>query len=125
VKRVTFHPEADAEMMAAAEFYEAKSAGLGSDFIAEVGGTRALVAYSRIGHRFSKRLHRVLVQRHTVCCTESKASASSWLPLRISGGAQGTGITANLPPKRMEPTGMNCGDGAATEDRSFGVSHVI
>jgi len=64
VKRVIFHPEADAEMMAAAEFYEAKSAGLGIDFIAEVErATRALLVHSRIGHRFSRRLRRVLVQR--------------------------------------------------------------
>jgi toxin ParE1/3/4 len=64
VKRVIFHPEAEAEMVAAAEFYEAKSAGLGIDFIAEVErATRALVTYARIGHRFSRRLRRILVQR--------------------------------------------------------------
>ena len=51
-------------MAAAAEFYEARRAGLGSDFIAEVErATHALALYSRIGHRFSKRLRRVLVQR--------------------------------------------------------------
>jgi toxin ParE1/3/4 len=51
-------------MLAAAEFYEAKSAGLGIDFIAEVErATRALVVYSRIGHRFSRRLRRILVHR--------------------------------------------------------------
>lgn len=64
MKRVTFHPEAEAEMRAAAEFYETRRRGLGVDFIGEVErATQALVAYSRIGHRFSRRLRRVLVQR--------------------------------------------------------------
>jgi hypothetical protein len=64
VKRVVFHPEAEAEMVAAAEFYESNSSGLGLDFIAEVErATRALVTYPRIGHRFSRRVRRVLVQR--------------------------------------------------------------
>lgn len=64
MKQVIFHAEADAEMMAAAEFYESKSRGLGGDFIAEVErATGALVRHSRIGHRFSSRLRRVLVQR--------------------------------------------------------------
>ena len=64
MKRVIFHPEAEAEMVAAAKFYEARSAGLGIDFIAEVErATRALVIHSRIGHRFSRRLRRILVQR--------------------------------------------------------------
>ena len=64
MKRVIFHPEAEAEMVAAAEFYEARSAGLGIDFIAEVErATRALAIYSRIGHRFSRRLRRILMPR--------------------------------------------------------------
>lgn len=64
MKRVIFHPEAETEMVAAAEFYEARSTGLGIDFIAEVErATRALANYSRIGHRFSRRLRRILVQR--------------------------------------------------------------
>ena len=50
--------------MAAAEFYDAHSLGLGLDFIAEVErATRASVRYPRIGRQFSKRLRRVLVQR--------------------------------------------------------------
>ena len=64
MKRVILHPEAGAEMLAAAEFYEGKRAGLGIEFIGEVErATSALVVYSRIGHRFSRRLRRVLVQR--------------------------------------------------------------
>jgi hypothetical protein len=104
VKRVIFHPEADAEMVAAAEFYDAKNAGLGRDFIAEVErATRALLVHSRIGHRFSRRLRRVLVQRFPYgLLYRSKASESSWLPSRISGGDQGTGVTANLPNLRFQ-----------------------
>jgi toxin ParE1/3/4 len=64
VKRVVFHPEAEAELVAAAEFYDAQSPGLGLDFIAEVQkATRVLVSYPRVGRQFSKRLRRVLVQR--------------------------------------------------------------
>jgi hypothetical protein len=64
VKRVTFHPEAEAELVAAGKFYEAKWAGLGLDFIAEVQrATRTVVTYPRIGRRFSRRLRRVLVPR--------------------------------------------------------------
>jgi hypothetical protein len=36
VTRVAFHPEAEAEFLAAARFYEAHAAGLGLDFVAEV-----------------------------------------------------------------------------------------
>lgn len=62
--RVTFHVEAEAELVAAAASYEAHRAGLGLEFIAEVErATRALVVYPKIGHRFSRRLRRVLVRR--------------------------------------------------------------
>ena len=64
MKRVVFHPEAEAELVAAAEFYDTNSPGLGLDFIAEVQrATRALATYPRVGRRFSKRLHRALVRR--------------------------------------------------------------
>jgi toxin ParE1/3/4 len=56
VTRVVFHPAAEAELVAAAEFYNAHSPGLGLDFISEV-------QRSTIGHPFSKRLRRVLVRR--------------------------------------------------------------
>jgi plasmid stabilization system protein ParE len=56
VKRVAFHPEAEAEFVAAAQFYEAQSLGLGRDFIAEVQrATRALVTYPRVGRQFSRK----------------------------------------------------------------------
>jgi plasmid stabilization system protein ParE len=64
VKRVTFHAEAEAELVAAAASYEAHRSGLGVEFIAEVErATGALVSYPKIGHRFSRRLRRVLVLR--------------------------------------------------------------
>jgi len=64
VKRVTFHAEAEAELVAAAATYEVHRSGLGVEFIAEVErATRALVSYPKIGHRFSRRLRRVLVRR--------------------------------------------------------------
>ena len=51
-------------MQAAAEFYEMNRRGLGVEFITEVErATRALGVYARIGHRFSRRLRRVLVRR--------------------------------------------------------------
>ena len=37
--RVNFHPEAHAEMIAQAQYYDAKSEGLGSDFLAAVEET--------------------------------------------------------------------------------------
>lgn len=36
MKRVVFHPDADIEFLAAAEFYEAQRRGLGAEFLAEV-----------------------------------------------------------------------------------------
>jgi len=64
VKRVVFHPEAEAEFMAAARFYDTHKPGLGLDFISEVRrAALALVANPRLGHRFSKRLRRLLIRR--------------------------------------------------------------
>jgi len=64
VKRVVFHPEAEAEFLAAARFYESHRPGLGLDLIDEVRrAAGVLVASPRLGHRFSKRLRRILVRR--------------------------------------------------------------
>jgi len=64
VKRVIFHAEAEAEMVVAAAGYEAHTSGLGGEFIAEVErATRILVLYPKLGHRFSRRIRRVLVRR--------------------------------------------------------------
>ena len=64
MKRVVFHVEAEAELISAAARYETHRSGLGLEFILEVErATRALVSYPKIGHRFSRRLRRVLVRR--------------------------------------------------------------
>jgi plasmid stabilization system protein ParE len=64
VKSVRFHPDAEAEFIAAGEFYEAQAAGLGLDFVTEVRhAARTVAAQPEIGHRFSKRLRRVLIRR--------------------------------------------------------------
>lgn len=64
MKRVLFHPEAEAEFLAAARFYETHRPGLGLDFISEVRrAAGVLVAYPRLGHQFAKRLRRILVRR--------------------------------------------------------------
>jgi plasmid stabilization system protein ParE len=64
VKPVVFHPEAEAELIAAARFYETHRIGLGLDFISEIRrAADVLVANPRRGHRFSKRLRRLLIRR--------------------------------------------------------------
>jgi len=56
VKRVVFHPEAEVEFLAAAGFYDAH--------IAEVRrAAHTLQQHPELGHRFSRRLRRLLVQR--------------------------------------------------------------
>ena len=64
MKRVRFHPDAEAELIAAGQFYEAQTPGLGLEFIAEVRRVaRPVAAHPEIGHRFARRLRRVLVRR--------------------------------------------------------------
>ena len=64
MKRVVFHPEAEVEFLAAAGFYEAQRRGLGLEFIAEVRrAAHTLQQHPELGHRFSRRLRRLLVQR--------------------------------------------------------------
>jgi len=64
VRSITFHPEAEEEFIAAGEFYERQTHGLGLDFITEVRrAARTIAAHPQIGHRFSKRLRRLLVRR--------------------------------------------------------------
>jgi plasmid stabilization system protein ParE len=59
-----FHPEAEAELLAAARFYEGKSKGLGLDFLAEVRqAARGIAARPNSGRKFSRRLRRILVPR--------------------------------------------------------------
>lgn len=64
MNRVIFHPEAEAELLAASEYYESRRRGLGLEFLSEVRrATKAIQDYSKLGHRFSRRLRRVLVIR--------------------------------------------------------------
>jgi plasmid stabilization system protein ParE len=62
VRRVEFHPEAEAEFIAAAQFYEQRAENLGFDFIAAAQRTyRRLPEFPNSGRPFGHRLRRVLV----------------------------------------------------------------
>lgn len=62
MRSVAFHPEADAEFLAAARYYEAQAENLGLDFIAAVERTyQRLAAFPESGHPFGSRLRRALV----------------------------------------------------------------
>ena len=62
MKSVGFHPEAEAEFIAAAQRYEGQAENLGLDFIAAVERTyRRLMTFPESGHLFGRRLRRVLV----------------------------------------------------------------
>lgn len=51
-------------MLAAARFYETQRRGLGLDYIDEVRrAVDALIAFPGLGHRFSKRLDRIVLRR--------------------------------------------------------------
>jgi plasmid stabilization system protein ParE len=59
---VAFHPEAQAELIAAARYYEAQAENLGLDFISAAEATyRRLVSFPESGRPFGSRLRRVLV----------------------------------------------------------------
>lgn len=62
MKRVAFHPEAEAELVAAAGYYEDQAANLGVDFLAAVERTyQRLIELPESGLPFGRRLRRVLV----------------------------------------------------------------
>jgi plasmid stabilization system protein ParE len=62
LRSVEFHPEADAEFIAAARYYEAQAQDLGLDFISAVQRAyRRLPEFPESGHPFGGRLRRVLV----------------------------------------------------------------
>jgi plasmid stabilization system protein ParE len=62
VRSVAFHPEAQAEFIAAARYYEAHAENLGLDFISVVEATyRRLATFPESGRPFGSRLRRVLV----------------------------------------------------------------
>jgi plasmid stabilization system protein ParE len=107
VTRVVFHPEAEAELLAAARFYDAQTRGLGLDFIAEVGrAARTLARNPELGHRFSRRLRRFLVRRFPYgrFVGSSRISSSSWRSRTFAAvqgiGERGTGLS-NTPLQRI------------------------
>ncbi len=62
MRRVDFHPQAEAELLAAARFYEEHAENLGFDFLAAVQGAyERLAEFPESGHSFGRRLRRVLV----------------------------------------------------------------
>ena len=62
MRSVEFHPEAAAEFIAAAQYYEQQAQNLGSDFVSAVQRTyRRLGDFPESGHPFGPRLRRVLV----------------------------------------------------------------
>jgi plasmid stabilization system protein ParE len=62
VRSVAFHPEAQAEFIAAARHYESQAENLGLDFVSVVEATyRRLVTFPESGRPFGSRLRRVLV----------------------------------------------------------------
>ena len=64
MRRVEFHPDARDELVAAAQFYERHSPGLGREFIDAVQRTyERLREHPRSGRSFGRRLRRPLVPR--------------------------------------------------------------
>jgi plasmid stabilization system protein ParE len=61
---VEFHPEAEAELLAAARYYEDQAENLGFDFLAAVEATcERVLQFPEVGSPFGTRLRRVLVAR--------------------------------------------------------------
>lgn len=62
MRTVAFHPEAQAEFIAAARYYEGQADNLGVDFISAVEAAfQRLATFPESGRPFGSRLHRVLV----------------------------------------------------------------
>jgi toxin ParE1/3/4 len=60
VKRITFHPDADAEVTEAVQYYEIRSPGLGGELLDEVERALGQIARNpeagqRIGHRVRRK----------------------------------------------------------------------
>ena len=61
---VEFHPAADAELRAAAAFYQARVPGLGDDFLKEVERVCSLLgAHQSLGPRLDVEHHRLSLRR--------------------------------------------------------------
>jgi plasmid stabilization system protein ParE len=59
-----FHPEAEAELLAAARYYEDQAENLGLDFLAAVEATcERVLQFPELGSPFGARVRRVLVPR--------------------------------------------------------------
>ena len=64
MKRVRFHPEATAELSAAARYYEREAAGLGADFLDLVeSGYSRVQQFPELGRPFGTRLRRLALPR--------------------------------------------------------------
>jgi len=64
LKRVRFHPEAAAELTAAARYYESEAEGLGADFLDLVeAGCSRLERFPDLGRPFGSRLRRFVLPR--------------------------------------------------------------
>jgi plasmid stabilization system protein ParE len=64
LKQVRFHPEATAELTAAAQFYETEADGLGADFLDLVeSGYSRLQRFPELGRPFGTRLRRLALPR--------------------------------------------------------------
>jgi plasmid stabilization system protein ParE len=68
VRSVEFHPNAQAALISAAQFYETQTGGLGLDFLLTVQRTyERLVVFPRSGTPLGRRLRRVLVPKFPYC----------------------------------------------------------
>lgn len=62
MKSIEFHPEAEAEFIAAARYYEGQAENLGLDFISAVERSYLrLMSFPQSGHPIGRRLLRLLV----------------------------------------------------------------
>lgn len=78
--RVVFHPLAERELIESARFYEARSGGLGGDFIRQVERTLAqIVLHPEAGTFFSGTIRRRLVQRFPFAVLYQPAPEELWV----------------------------------------------
>lgn len=62
MRSVEFHPEAAAEFVSAARYYEDHAANLGLEFVSAVQGThQRVLEFPESGRPFGRRLRRILV----------------------------------------------------------------
>jgi len=62
--RLSFHPEAEQELLHSITYYENKSAGLGTEFLEEIGKTLDLIkSFPELGSPFTNADRRMLLNR--------------------------------------------------------------